>query len=121
MPPSPPPQLQTVPPAEPARLCPAHPTETATIRRPAKASRDGLPLPDETIPDGFYLIGTQCELQSPSFQWLAAIVSGVRKVTHIAPPDENGQIIEEDVLQHGVIGIPPPSAIGLCAGVTNAK
>ena len=49
--------------------------------RPAKASRDGVrcpqfynrapliifsqvPLPDETIPDGFYIIGTPCDTNS---------------------------------------------------------
>ena len=55
--------------------------------RPAKASRDGKPLPDESIPDGFYLIGTDGADGPQSIQrkWLAAIVDGVRRVTHIAP------------------------------------
>ena len=50
------------------------------------------------------------------------MIDGVRKVTHIAPPDENGLIIGEKVVQDGVIAIPmAPKEIGLCAGVTNAK
>jgi hypothetical protein len=36
------------------------------------------------------------------------------------PPDENGMIIDEPVVQEGVIAIPSPRTIGLCAGVTNA-
>ena len=44
----------------------------------------------------------------------------MRKVTHIAPPDADGNIIDEPLLQEGVIGIPPPKSLGLCAGMTNA-
>jgi hypothetical protein len=93
-----------------------------------------VPLPDETIPDGFYLIGTPCDAGSvqrrlvsrPNAQplvfstattsipvasnikplpyisprsWLAAIIEGVRKVTHIAPPDANGHVVQEPVVQ----------------------
>ena len=47
-------------------------------------------------------------------------IDAVRKVTHIAPPDADGLIIDEPVVQEGVIGIPSPRSIGLCAGVTNA-
>jgi hypothetical protein len=86
--------------------------------RPAKAARDGLDYTPGTIPDGFYLVA---DSTNPQPEWHKAMIDAVSEVTHIAPPDANGQIIEEDVLQHGVIGIPPPSAIGLCAGVTNAK
>ena len=86
--------------------------------RPAKASRDGLALPDETIPDGFYLIGTECEPQSPQRQWLAAIIDGVRRVTHIAPPDANGEVVGERVVQDGIILTP---AAGRSRSLTNAK
>ena len=75
--------------------------------RPAKASRDGVALPDESIPDGFYLIGTPCDPQSPQRKWLAAIVDSVEGVTHIAPPDANGQVVGEPVVQHGTILTPP--------------
>ena len=53
--------------------------------------------------------------------WHTAMIEAVRRVTHIAPPDEHGQIIGEDVVQEGVIAIPSPKLIGLCAGATNAR
>jgi len=85
--------------------------------RPAKASRDGVALPDESIPDGFYLIGTPCDPQSPQRKWLAAIVDSVEGVTHIAPPDANGQVVGEPVVQHGTI-LTPPAGRSRC--LTNA-
>ena len=48
------------------------------------------------------------------------MIEAVRKVTHIAPPDAEGLIIGEKVVQEGVIVIPSPRSIGLCAGVTDA-
>ena len=85
--------------------------------RPAKASRDGLPLPDMTIPDGYYLIGKLCEPESPQRKWLAAIVDGVRLVTHIAPADAKGEVVGEKVVQDGVI-LTPHAGRSRC--VTNA-
>ena len=49
------------------------------------------------------------------------MIDAVRTVTHIAPPDANGKIIGEDVVQEGVIAIPSPRLIGLCAGATDAR
>jgi len=84
---------------------------------PAKAARDGLPCAPSTIPDGFYLVA---DGTNPQTAWQKAMIDGVSKVTHIAPPDADGLIIDEPVLQHGVVGIPwPPATIGLCAGVTD--
>lgn len=87
--------------------------------RPAKASRDGQALPDEAIPDGFYLIGCKSaeDPKSTERQWLAAIIDGVRKVTHIAPPDANGEIVEEPEVQPGII-LTPHADRSRC--VTNA-
>eukprot|EP00322_Chrysochromulina_rotalis_P028333 CAMPEP_0115859800 /NCGR_PEP_ID=MMETSP0287-20121206/16802_1 /TAXON_ID=412157 /ORGANISM="Chrysochromulina rotalis, Strain UIO044" /LENGTH=339 /DNA_ID=CAMNT_0003314111 /DNA_START=72 /DNA_END=1091 /DNA_ORIENTATION=- len=85
--------------------------------RPAKAARDGEVYTKGEIPDGFYLVA---DSTNPQTGWHAAMVEAVKKVTHIAPPDANGNIIDEPVIQDGVIGIPPPRDIGLCAGVTNA-
>jgi len=48
------------------------------------------------------------------------MIAAVARVTHIAPPDAAGNIIGEKVVQEGVIAIPSPKLIGLCAGVTNA-
>lgn len=85
--------------------------------RPALAARDGKAFEPGLIPDGFYTVGDS-ENPQPDFQ--AAIVAGVEKVTHIAPADENGQIIGADVTQPGVINY-PCAALGLCAGVTGAR
>ncbi len=84
--------------------------------RPAKAARDGNELGAGEIPDGFYTVG-DAENPQPEFQ--AAIIRSVEQVTHIAPPDENGQIIGEDVTQNGVINY-AAKGLGLCMGMTNA-
>jgi hypothetical protein len=86
--------------------------------RPAKAARDGLESKPDTIPDGFYLVA---DSTNPQAAWSKSIIEAVRRVTHIAPPDAEGKIIGEAVIQDGVIGVPKPSSIGLCAGVTNAR
>ncbi len=85
--------------------------------RPALAARDGEPFEPGTIPDGFYTVGDS-ENPRPDFQ--AAIIAGVEKVTHIAPPDDAGQIIGADATQHGVIDY-PCKQWGLCAGMTSAR
>lgn len=85
--------------------------------RPALAARDGVAFEPGYIPDGFYTVGDE-ENPQPGFQ--AAIVAGVEKVTHIAPPDERGQIIGSKIEQRGVINY-PFKALGLCAGITSAR
>jgi Protein of unknown function (DUF2817) len=85
--------------------------------RPALAARDGKVLEPGLIPDGFYTVGDS-ENPQPEFQ--AAIISGVEAVTHIAPPDDAGQIIGSDVTQNGVINY-PCKELGLCAGLTGAR
>jgi len=86
--------------------------------RPAKAARDGLEHKPGTIPDGFYLVGDSTNLQP---EWHTAMINAVKTVTHIAPPDPDGTIIGEAVVQEGVIAVPKPSSLGLCSGVTNAE
>jgi hypothetical protein len=85
--------------------------------RPALAARDGKAFQPEGIPDGFYLVGDSEDPQ-PEFQ--QAIIAEVEKVTHIAPPDEKGEIIGSPVVAHGVINY-PVRELGLCAGITNAR
>ena len=85
--------------------------------RPAKAARDGQPFEPDTIPDGFYLCGDSADPQA-GFQ--QAVIAGVAKVTHIAPPDAKGEIIGSPVVAHGVINY-PYRELGLCAGVTDAR
>lgn len=85
--------------------------------RPALAARDGKPCEPGTIPDGFYLVD-DAERPQPPFQ--QAVVDAVAKVTHIAPADANGEIIGSPVVAPGVIRY-ALRALGLCAGVTDAK
>jgi hypothetical protein len=85
--------------------------------RPALAARDGKPFEPGLIPDGFYTVGDS-ENPQPEFQ--AAIIRGVEAVTHIAPADDNGQIIGSPVTQRGVINY-RCKTLGLCAGMTNAR
>lgn len=50
---------------------------------PALAARDGKAWVQETIPDGFYVIGNS-ENPEPAFQ--QALIAAVAPITHIAPP-----------------------------------
>jgi hypothetical protein len=84
--------------------------------RPAKAARDGVAHEAGSIPDGFYTVG---DTENPQPQFQAAIIASVAKVTHIAPPDGNGQIIGADVQQHGVIHY-AARELGLCMRATEA-
>ena len=85
--------------------------------RPALAARDGKPFEPEGIPDGFYLVDDS-EQPQPEFQ--QAVIAAVEKVTHIAPADANGEIIGSPVVSPGVIRY-PLRALGLCAGITDAR
>lgn len=88
-----------------------------TIFRPALAARDGIEQDFSEIPDGFYVVG-DTENYQPEF--LKAIIDSVRLVTHIAPPDEKGQIIGEPLEQEGVINY-PLKKLSLCAGFSDAE
>jgi len=85
--------------------------------RPALAARDGKDFEPEGIPDGFYLVG---DTEDPQPEFQQAIIAAVRKVTHIAPPDENNEIIASPVVADGVINY-PVGKLGLCAGITHAR
>ena len=85
--------------------------------RPAKAARDGETCEPDVIPDGFYCVADSNTPQ-PGFQ--KAIVDSVRSLTHIAPPDTNGNIIGEPIKQEGVIEYPLDDLF-LCASMTGAK
>lgn len=85
--------------------------------RPALAARDGGPFEPGLIPDGFYTVG---DTENPQPEFQAAIIAGVEQVTHIAPPDENGEIIGSKVMQPGVIHY-PFTKLSLCAGITDAR
>lgn len=85
--------------------------------RPAKAARDGEDYEPDVVPDGFYCVADSKNPQ-PGFQ--KAIIDAVRLVTHIAPPDANGNIIGEKITQEGVIEYPLDDLM-LCASMTGAK
>jgi hypothetical protein len=85
--------------------------------RPALGARDAVEHKEWAIPDGFYTVGDTLK-PCPEFQ--KAIIHAVEKVTHIAPADESGRLIGEILQQNGVINY-ATKALGLCAGLTNAK
>ena len=85
--------------------------------RPALAARDGKPHEASEIPDGFYLVDDS-EHPQPAFQ--DAVINAVATVTHIAPADANGQIIESAVVAPGVIRY-PLRELGLCGSITDAR
>lgn len=87
-----------------------------TVFRPAKAARDGKEDEFSEIPDGFYLVGDS-ENPKPEFQ--KAIIEAVRQVTHLAPPDEKGNLIGVPLEQEAVINY-PVKKLSLCAGFSNA-
>ncbi|OAN13342.1 peptidase [Photobacterium jeanii] len=82
--------------------------------RPALAARDGKDYIEDSVPDGFYTVGDTKNPQ-PAFQ--KAVIDSVRTVTHIAPPDSEGNIIGSKVEQEGVINY-PMKALSLCNGIT---
>ncbi|MGK0205468.1 MAG: hypothetical protein ACI9S9_004558 [Planctomycetota bacterium] len=85
--------------------------------RPALAARDGKPNEPGLIPDGFYTVG---DTKNPQAEFQTAIIAAVEKVTHIAPPDDKGEIIGCKVTQNGVINY-ACAELGLCAGMTGAQ
>jgi hypothetical protein len=85
--------------------------------RPALAARDGKPFEPGEIPDGFYTVG---DSDNPQLAFQQAIIDAVSKVTHIAPADARGEIIGSPVVAPGVI-LYPVKALGLCAGITDAR
>lgn len=85
--------------------------------RPALAARDGKPFEPGSIPDGFYLVDDS-ENPQPAFQ--RAVIDAVAQVTHIAPADENGEIIGSPVVDEGVIRY-AFKPLGLCAGISDAR
>lgn len=84
---------------------------------PALAARDGKAHEPELVPDGFYLVDDS-ENPQPAFQ--QAIIAAVERVTHIAPPDDKGEIIGSPVIAHGVIEYPLVQ-YGLCTSITGAR
>jgi len=87
-----------------------------SVFRPALEKRDGVTQEVWDIPDGFYLVG---DSEKPEAEFQKAMIDSVREVTHIAPADESGKIIGEDITQEGVINY-PIKKLNLCAGFSKA-
>jgi len=68
------------------------------------------------IPDGFYLVA---DSKKPEPEFQKVIIESVAKVTHIAPSDENNQLIGVPQEQFGVINYAARD-LGLCMGFTDA-
>ncbi|NVK58335.1 MAG: M14 family metallocarboxypeptidase [Alteromonadaceae bacterium] len=85
--------------------------------RPALAARDAIEQKHWNIPDGFYLVA---DTQAPNLPLQQAIIDNVKKVTHIAPADDSGLIIGEEVPTEGVICYDKKSLF-LCGGFSNAQ
>jgi hypothetical protein len=93
-------------------------TETDNTEfRPALAARDAIKHENWHIPDGFYTVG---DTEKPVADFQTAIIKSVEKVTHIAPPDNEGKIIGEKLQQWGVINY-AARQLGLCMGFTDAS
>ncbi len=88
-----------------------------SVFRPALEKRDGIAQEVWDIPDGFYLVG---DIENPTPEFQKAIIDSVRKVTHIAPADENGKIIGEKLAGEGIINY-PIKTLNLCASFSGAK
>lgn len=88
-----------------------------TIFGPALAARDGTVHQPEPIPDGFYLVG---DSENPQIAFQQAVITAVARVTHIAAPDAQGQLIGTPLAAPGVI-VFPVRTLGLCAGMTRAR
>jgi hypothetical protein len=88
-----------------------------TVFRPALEKRDGVVQEIWDIPDGFYLVGNS---ENPQKEFQKAIIDSVRKVTHIAPSDENGKIIGVPVEQEGVINY-EMKKLFLCGAFSEAE
>ncbi|WP_354625217.1 M14 family metallocarboxypeptidase [Psychromonas sp. MME2] len=87
-----------------------------TVFRPALSARDAVQHSIWDIPDGFYLVG---DSEKPVDAFQAAIIQGVKSITHIAAADKDGLIIGEPTTQYGVINY-ACKKLGLCAGFSDA-
>jgi len=92
-------------------------TDTDNTRfRPALAARDAVEHTNWNIPDGFYLVG---DTINPAIDFQTSIIKSVEKVTHIAPADDQGNIIGAPLEQLGVINY-ATTELSLCIGFTHA-
>ncbi|NDV23326.1 M14 family metallocarboxypeptidase [Desulfovibrio sp. JC022] len=87
-----------------------------TVFRPALAARDGVECTNGDIPQGFYLVADE---ERPELDFQNAMNRSVEQVTPIAPLDEEGKILGEPAVSHGVI-LYPMQKLGLSGILTDA-
>ena len=83
--------------------------------RSALAARDGVEHTNWHVPGGFYLVG---DAERPTAEFHAAVIEPIEKVTHIAPPADDGKIIG-DTVEHWDVTFYPARKAALCMGLTN--
>ncbi len=88
-----------------------------TVFRPALEKRDAKIKEFSEIPDGFYVVG---DTSNPQSEFQKAVIDSVRKVTHIAPADENGKLIGVNIESEGVVNY-DMKKLFLCGGFSNAE
>ncbi len=88
-----------------------------SVFRPALAARDGKEEKFSEIPDGFYVVG---DTSNPQKEFQKAVIDEVRKVTHIAPPDEEGNLIGVKMEDDGVVYY-DMKKLFLCGGFSGAE
>lgn len=88
-----------------------------TVFRPALEQRDAKVQEFSEIPDGFYVVG---DTRKPQKEFQKAVIESVKKVTHIAPPDERGMIIGVAIEDDGVINY-DMKKLFLCGGFSDAE
>ena len=82
---------------------------------PARSAEKGEVYTPCEIPDGFYCVGDSL---NPQLDFHRAVIDAVRVETHIAP-DVDGVIIDEPIVQEGLIVV-PAAELGLCCSLTKA-
>ncbi|MBC7712488.1 MAG: M14 family metallocarboxypeptidase [Rhizobacter sp.] len=87
-----------------------------TVFRIALEKRDEKKKEYSEIPDGFYVVGSTHNIQK-DFQ--KAVIESVRKVTHIAPADEKGNLIGTPIEDEGVVNY-DMKKLFLCGGFSDA-
>nr|BDT27468.1 M14 family metallocarboxypeptidase [Bacteriovorax sp. HI3] len=88
-----------------------------SVFRPALAARDGKEEKFSEIPDGFYVVG---DTSNPQKGFQKAVIDEVRKVTHIAPADEEGNLIGVKMEDDGVVYY-DMKKLFLCGGFSDAQ
>lgn len=82
---------------------------------PAKHAKAGLDYNGETIPDGFYLVADEKALAEDVRQFHRSVLQAVQHVTHLAPADTNGNIIDIPIAEEALILVPARD-LGICGG-----